>query len=106
MLRDISTLLEAKLAEIAPGMTTFTAVRLSGDLRYAKVYYSFLGDNENRRRVEKYLQRQRKKIRSDIGKNLRIHHIPEIVFKYDSTVEEGMRIQQLLNEVKHDPETQ
>ncbi len=102
ILRDISTLLDGKLAELSSGLTTFTAVRLTGDLRYAKVYYSFLGDEESRQRVQNYLQRQRKKIRSEVGKNLRIRHIPEIVFKYDTTIEEGIRLEQLLNEIKRE----
>jgi ribosome-binding factor A len=102
ILRDISVLLDRELADIAPGLTTFTAVRLTGDLRYAKVYYSFLGDEQSHQRVEQYLQRQRRRIRSEIGKNLRIRHIPEIVFKYDPTVEEGIRLDQLFNEIKRD----
>jgi ribosome-binding factor A len=43
MLRDISLLLERELSEYARGLVTFTQVRLTDDLRYAKVYYSYLG---------------------------------------------------------------
>jgi ribosome-binding factor A len=102
MLRDISRLLEQELSEQAGGMTTFTAVRLSKDLRHAKVYYSFLGNREDKAQVEAYLERERGRIRSVIGKNLKIRHIPELTFKFDPTVEQGIRIEQLLNEIKSD----
>lgn len=100
--RDISALLEIELSERASGMLTFTAVRLTDDLRYAKVYYSFLGDDENRTRIEEHLSRQRRRIRSQIGKNLRIRHIPELEFLFDPSVEEGTKIERLLDEIKNE----
>ncbi|HUV30483.1 MAG TPA: 30S ribosome-binding factor RbfA [Acidobacteriota bacterium] len=101
ILRDISQLLDRELGGIAGGITTFTAVRLTSDLRYARVFYSFLGDDEGRQEVEKFLERQRGRIRSQIGRNLHMRHIPELVFKYDPTVEQGIRIEKLLDDVKH-----
>lgn len=106
ILRDISQLLESELADLGPGMTTFTAVRLSRDLRYAKVYYSFLGDVESREKVGAYLERERKRIRSQIGKNLNMRHIPELTFSFDDSVERGIKIEQLLNEIKSDRQDQ
>lgn len=102
MLRDISQLLEGELAELTPGITTFTAVRLSSDLRYAKVYYSFLGSVEGRRLVDEFLLRERRRIRSRIGQNLSIRHIPELTFEFDPSVEKGIRIEQLLNEAQRE----
>ena len=102
ILRDISRLLDTELAEVTSGITTFTAVRLSSDLRYAKVYYSFIGSEESRSLIDGYLQRERRRIRSQIGKQLTIRHIPELTFKYDPSVEEGIKIEQLLNEAKRE----
>lgn len=101
ILRDISQLLERELSDLTKGMLTFTRVRLSDDLRYAKVYYSFLGDPEDRRTVEEHLSRHNGRIRSQIGKSLRVRNIPELTFKFDPSVEEGIRIEQLLNEIKN-----
>ena len=102
MLRDISRLLDGELAEIAPGITTFTAVRLSSDLRYAKVYYSFLGDEKGRQLIDDHLRQESGRIRSEIGRNLTIRHVPELTFRYDPSVEEGFRIEQLLNDVRRE----
>lgn len=100
MLRDISGLLEQDLAEMTSGMTTFTSVRLTKDLRVARVYYSYLGDEGGRRFVEGYFQREKKRIRSEIGKNLKIRHIPELEFVYDVSIKQGARIEELLNQIK------
>ena len=102
MLREISTLLDSELADISRGMLTFTRVKLSDDLRYAKIYYSFLGDDESRERVENYLFGEKKRIRAMIGKNLHVRHIPEIEFKFDPSIEEGVRIEKLLNEINRE----
>ena len=100
--RDISSLLDQELIDKMPGMVTFTHVKLSDDLRNALVYYSYLGDDNDLARVDEYLMRERRRIRSQIGRNLHIRHIPEIDFKFDPSVQEGMRIEKLLNEVKRE----
>lgn len=100
MLRDISELLDAELTDMSGGITTFTSVSLTKDLRIAKVFYSFLGSDEGRTRVENYLFAKRKQIRSKIGKNLTIRHIPELTFQYDESVQRGVKIEALLNEIE------
>jgi ribosome-binding factor A len=100
ILKDIAKLLQTELAEKLPGLVTFTNVRMSDDLRYATVYYSFLGEESQRDFVAGYLLRERKRIRHQIGTNLHIRHIPELTFKFDPSVEEGLRIEKLLNDIQ------
>ena len=102
ILRDISTLMEVELAERLSGLVTFTSVRLTDDLKYATIYYSVLGEEESRVKVADYFERRKKRIRHLVGKNLRMRYIPEFKFKYDPSIEEGMRIEQLLNEIKNE----
>ncbi len=104
ILRDISTMFDRELCEHLGGLITFTHVKVSDDLRYATVYYSFIGDGMERDRVQNVLESQRKKIRKGIGKGLNIRHIPEFTFKFDPSIKEGIRIEQLLNEIKQDDE--
>ncbi len=105
MLRDISQLMEVELAESLAGMVTFTRVRVTEDLRYATVYYSVLGEEQDRRQAADYFEREHRRIRKRVGANLRIRHIPELRFKFDPSIEEGIRIEQLLNEIKDDTES-
>jgi len=100
ILRDISGLLVSELAMVAPGLVTFTRVKLSDDLRYARVYFSYLGKTEDRDTVTLYLEKERRHIRARIGESLRMRHIPEFDFRFDPSIEEAIRIEQLLNEIK------
>ena len=102
MLRDISSLLEIELSEATPGMVTFTQVRLSDDLRHAKVYYSYLGSPDGHEQVIAFFEREKGRIRSQIGRGMRVRHIPELIFKFDPSVEHGMKIEQLLDGLKRD----
>lgn len=95
-------MLETELAENLSAMVTFTNVRLTNDLREATVYYSVLGQEQDRIEADRYLQQKARRIRSAIGRNLRIRHIPELRFKFDPSVEEGLHIERLLNEIKND----
>lgn len=104
ILKDISIFFQENLSASAPDFVTFTRVELTDDLKYATVYYSSLGSDEQREAVRGFLDREKKKIRHGIGKGLHIRSIPEIKFKFDPSIEEGIRIEQLLNEIKTDEE--
>lgn len=104
ILRDISEVMAAEMRETFPGMVTFTHVKLSDDLRYAKVYYSYLGHQDGPEKIGAYLTNEAGRIRSLVGKNLSIRHIPEFLFKYDKSIEHGVRIEQLLNEIRNERE--
>ena len=83
-------------------MVTFTQVRLTGDLRNATVYFSHLGETEELDGVIEYFQRENWQIRKLVGRQLRIRHIPELAFKFDPSIQEGLKIERLLNEIKSD----
>jgi ribosome-binding factor A len=101
ILRDISVKMEQELSERVPGLVTFTRVRMSNDLKHATIYYSVLEKSEgDRNKVADYLEREKNHIRHLVGEELRVRYIPEFAFKFDPSIEEGIRIQQLLDEIK------
>ncbi len=102
MLRDVSNVLASPLRELGEGLLTFTKVRLTSDLRTATIYYSFLGSDAARQRHESFLERERGWIRSQVGRDMRVRHIPEITFKFDPSIEEGIRIEQLFEQIKNE----
>ena len=99
MLRDVQTLLEHEFASNLNAMVTFTDVKVSEDLRYATIYYSVLGGDEAKKEVSEYLGKARPRIQSQMGRLLSIRHTPEIKFKFDPTIERGIRIQKLLDDI-------
>ncbi len=101
ILRDVSVLMDQAIAERQLGLVTFTKVKLSNDLRYATVYYSSFGDNGKREEIARYLDAEKKRIRKELGRGLSMRHIPEFSFKFDPSIENSVRIEQLLNEIKN-----
>jgi ribosome-binding factor A len=81
------------------GFVTVTGVKTSPDLRHARVYVSVLGDDAARaasidglRSAHGFLQRR-------VATELTLKHTPSLTFEYDGSVDRGMRITRLLNEV-------
>ncbi len=86
------------------GFVTVTSVETSPDLRHAKVFVSVLGTEEEREQTMLALKSSRKVIQSAIASQTRMKRTPTVAFHYDSTVEQGVRISQLLDEELGDPE--
>jgi len=102
MLRDVREILDPECLLNLNSMVTFTDVELTNDLRYATIYYSVLGNDEQKENAAKYLDRRKKSVQVQLGRLLAIKYIPEINFEFDPSIEKGMRIQQLLNDISTD----
>lgn len=104
--REISEIVLLILKEPKLGFITITDVELTDDLRYAKVFYSVLGDENERSESQKGLERAKGFIQREIGKRMRLKHIPQIVFRFDPTTERAARIEQLLKQVHTEPKVE
>ena len=86
------------------GMISVTRVKVTPDLKYAKVYVSFL----NSKSVEKNMQGLKDSagfIRSQVAKTVNLRITPELVFEYDDSIEHGEKIDSILKEIsKQDKE--
>jgi len=87
-----------------PGIDTravsITRVEVSRDLSYARIYVSVLGDDKKCQDTMNALERARGFIRSVLAGELNLRHAPEIVFQLDKSIEHGVRIAAILNELK------
>ena len=84
-------------------MATVTAVKVSPDLRHARVFISVLGSTEERKKTMQGLSSAASYIRRQLSQ--RLHHlrrIPELTFAYDDSLEKGSRIEELLEQIKPD----
>jgi ribosome-binding factor A len=97
----LSDAISKDLQDPRVGFVTVTAVKTSPDLRHARVYVSVLGD-ERRADSLSGLRSARGFLQSRVAAELTLKHTPAITFEYDESVDRGMRISQLLDEVDPD----
>lgn len=97
---EISAIITRELPHHRLGFITITDVKVSPDLRYARVFISVLGPSEDRKRTLETLDSEKAFIRQLIGRRFRLRHTPEITFVYDETVENADHMMRLMDEIK------
>lgn len=100
--REVADLLMRKVKDPRVKAITITGVDVSKDLRYAKVYFSLIGDEKDVRLAQAGLDSAKGFIKREIGLRLELKHVPDIVFKHDPSLEEGSRMERLLQKIKND----
>ena len=83
------------------GLISVTKVKVSGDLKYAKVYVSMLNAKDNKA-VLAALKKSAGFVRTEIAKKMNLRTTPEIIFIFDDSIEYGSRIDTILKEVIKD----
>ena len=84
------------------GFVTVTGVDTSPDLRQATVYVSVLGSEKKRDATIAGLQSSHGVLQSRVNSELRLKHTPQLTFEYDPTVERGVRLSRLIDELNAD----
>ncbi len=82
------------------GFVTVTSVKTSPDLRHARVYVSVLGTDEERAASLEGLASAHGFLQARLASSLRLKHTPTLSFGYDESVDNGMRITEILNELE------
>jgi len=81
------------------GFVTVTGVAVTPDLRAARVYYSVLGDDEEKKATQAALDRAAPRIQRAVGREIRMKFNPVLEFVFDESVEKGLRMDKLLHEI-------
>ncbi|HKD39768.1 MAG TPA: 30S ribosome-binding factor RbfA [Myxococcaceae bacterium] len=95
-----SLITRGELRDPRIGFITITGVKVSPDLRVAKVYYSMLGTDQERSESQKGLEAAKGFIRREVTARIQLRVSPEIYFVFDKSIVEGDKIDRLLREVK------
>lgn len=91
----VATILQRKITDPRIQMVTITRVTATADLQHAVLSFSFLGRGDLAA-IEQGLKSAAPYIRRLLGARLRLRFTPELRFRYDPSVEESIRLQQLL----------
>src|SRR6059036_2797474 len=84
------------------GFVTVTGVETSADLRHARVFVSVLGSERKRERSLAGLTAAHGVLQARVGRELRMKRTPQLTFEYDPSVERGVRMTQLIDELAGD----
>ena len=95
----VSALLVKGLKDPRIGFVTITGVKVTDDLHLATVYFTVIGSEEEKKATEHGLNSARGFIRKEMGKTLRMRYVPDLLFRYDASVEYGARIETILKEI-------
>ena len=97
--QEISALLLRGLKDPRIGFVTITGVEMTPDLHLARVFYTVIGDEAVRKANAAGLKSSIPFIRQQLGRQLRMKYVPDLIFQYDSSIEYGIRIESLLRDV-------
>ena len=88
------------------GFVTVTGVETSPDLRHARVFVSVLGSEAKRAKTLDGLAAAHGVLQARVAKELRMKRTPQLAFEYDPTVERGVRMTQLIDELAPDADNE
>ena len=84
------------------GFVTITGVQTSPDLRHARVFVSVLGAERERIQTVAALQAAHSVLQARLARELRMKRTPQLAFEYDPSVERGVRMTKLIDELARD----
>lgn len=93
-----------RLKDPRVGFVTVTGVTVTADLRHARVYYTTLGDERERRATAAALRSARGHLRRVIGGQVRMKVLPDLEFEEDQTLRTAERVEELLRELHREQE--
>lgn len=96
---EISKVINEEIKDDDIKFVTITAVDISSDLSYAKVYFTNLIDND-REKVLNALNRASGFIRNKLMDMVEIRKMPELTFVYDESIEYGNKIEKIIEDIK------
>jgi len=89
------------------GLVTVTDLKLSGDMKTARVFYSVLGTAQDRTRTQRALERAEGHLRHSLYGRLRVRTVPKLSFIFDDTPESAHRVEQIIERIhSEDPGTE
>jgi len=100
LIEEVSDMLHKYLKDPRLGFVTVTDAEVSRDLRYAKVYVSIMGSEEQKQAAMMALRRAAGLVRGEFARRAHLRVAPELDFRFDEGIEKGARIFELLKQLE------
>ena len=97
--QELGSVLLREIKDPRIGFVTVTDVHVSDDLKYARVFYTVLGDSQKQEETAKGLEQARGFLQRDLAHTLKLRFTPHLSFLTDSSLEEGMKIDGIIRKI-------
>ena len=104
ILAEMSDILRRTVKDPRLHTVTITAVKVTDDLRHARIYFVEMGKDELNEEISAGLEKARGFVRRELGHRLQLRFVPEIHFVHDTSFGYGSRIDQLLESISQQDE--
>ena len=99
---EVSDLLRTRVKDPRVGFASITHVEVSGDLRHAKIFVSVMGEKEEKKGTIEALRHATGFIRHELAGRLTLRFMPEILFRLDSSIEQGTHILNMIHKLEEE----
>ena len=97
--RALADIIRDRLPDQNLGLLSITATEMTRDLSRATVFITILGEEEDQERATEILNEESRALRHELSRTLNLRHTPEIEFRYDFSIERGVRLSQLIDDL-------
>jgi ribosome-binding factor A len=104
--QELSRIVQNDIKDPRLGFLTITKVELTKDLRYAKVYFSVLGESKDKYLALKGLNSAKGYIKGLLSDRIKLRFMPEIAFKIDESLEHTKEIYDILDKLKKEKDNE
>ena len=98
--RALADIIRDRLPDRGLGLLSITATEITRDLSRATVFITILGkEEEDQKRATEILNEESRILRYELSRTLNLRHTPEIEFRYDFSIERGVRLSRLIDDL-------
>ena len=95
--RELAHLIGKRLNDDRINTVTITAVTVSKDLKQSTVYFSSMDQSQNKEKLVNLLNKSSSYLRHLLSQSIEIRNTPKLVFKYDESIQRGMELTTLID---------
>jgi ribosome-binding factor A len=103
--KEISEILIRSIKDPRIGFVTITRVSMTEDCRLARIYFSILGTDEERKQTLNGLDSAKGFIRKELGGRIRLRYTPELLFLFDPSIEYAIHIEEVIQQIRSEKES-
>ena len=100
--KEISKILQEDIKDPRIGFVTITRIDLTKNLRYARIYFSILGDDNAKEESLKGIKSSIGYIRKLIAERMNLRYVPELYFILDNSIEYSINLEKTFERIKHE----